>query len=172
MTILKRSTALLLTLIMLLSFAACDTVTTDSATVFPETGTTTVTTTRNTADSVTLSAVSLDAIPAYSGEPFIFINDNVPFFTDAEKGVRAGAKQFGVFASSRIGTYFLEVFINLAIIKLFEVFGYVAITLTILKFSLELTSRFWAKLFSSVLVVISNYYISKLLVFRKKRRDE
>ncbi|MBR5135097.1 MAG: DNA/RNA non-specific endonuclease, partial [Clostridia bacterium] len=79
---------------MLLSFAACDTATTDSATVFPETGTTTVTTTRNTADSVTLSAVSLDAIPAYSGEPFIFINDNVPFFTDAEKGTTASFETY------------------------------------------------------------------------------
>ena len=104
-----------------------------------------------------------------SGVIVAFFTNKLWVFTDAEKGARAGAKQFGVFASSRIGTYFLEVVINLVIIKIFELFGYVAITLTVIKFSLELTSRFWAKMISSVLVVISNYYISKLLVFRKKK---
>ena len=40
------------------------------------------------------------------------------------------------------------------------------------KFGIELTSRFWAKMISSVVVVISNYYISKLLVFKEKKADK
>ena len=35
-------------------------------------------------------------------------------------------------------------------------------------FSIALTSRLWAKVISSIVVVVSNYFISKLLVFKKK----
>lgn len=107
-----------------------------------------------------------------SGVIVAFFTNKWWVFTDAEKGRRAGFKQFGVFASSRVGTYFLEVVINLVIIKLFELCGYVAVTLTLFKFGIELTSRFWAKIVSSILVVISNYYISKLLVFKKKKAEK
>lgn len=107
-----------------------------------------------------------------SGVIVAFFTNKWWVFTEAEKGTKAGFKQFGVFASSRVGTYFLEVVINLLIIKVFELFGYVAITLTIFKFAIEFTSRFWAKMISAVLVVISNYYISKLLVFKEKKVTE
>ena len=107
-----------------------------------------------------------------SGVVVAFFTNKWWVFTEAEKGAQAGLKQFGVFAGSRVGTYFLEVIINLLIIKLFEVCGYVAVTLMLFKFGIELTSRFWAKMISSVVVVISNYYISKLLVFKEKKADK
>lgn len=107
-----------------------------------------------------------------SGVVVAFFTNKWWVFTEAEKGTQAGLKQFGVFAGSRVGTYFLEVVINLLIIKLFEVCGYVAVTLMLFKFGIELTSRFWAKMISSVVVVISNYYISKLLVFKEKKADK
>lgn len=107
-----------------------------------------------------------------SGVIVAFFTNKWWVFTEAEKGRRAGIKQFGVFAGSRIGTYFLEVVINLLIIKVFELCGYVAVTLTIFKLGIELTSRFWAKMISAVLVVISNYYISKLLVFKEKKTSK
>jgi putative flippase GtrA len=37
---------------------------------------------------------------------------------------------------------------------------------------IEISVRVWAKLISSVIVVISNYFISKLLVFRSKNSSE
>jgi len=89
-------------------------------------------------------------------------------FTDAEKGKSAGVRQFFTFCGSRVATYFIEVIINLGVIALFDGLGYAPITLNLLVMSLALTSRFWAKVVSSIVVVVSNYFISKLLVFKKK----
>ena len=97
-----------------------------------------------------------------------FITNRLWVFTDAEKGVKAGFKQLAVFSGSRVVTYFIEVFINLGVIALFESLGYTAPTFNLIFFSLALTSRIWAKVISSIVVVISNYFISKLLVFKKK----
>ncbi|MBO5903830.1 MAG: GtrA family protein, partial [Clostridia bacterium] len=103
-----------------------------------------------------------------SGVLVAFITNRLWVFTDAEKGVKAGFKQLAVFSGSRVATYFVEVFINLGVIALFDGLGYTAPTLNLIFFSLALTSRIWAKLISSIVVVISNYFISKLLVFKKK----
>ncbi len=89
-------------------------------------------------------------------------------FTDAEKGKSAGARQFFSFCGARVGTYFIEVVINLGVIALFEALNYRAPTLNLIVFSLVLSARLWAKVVSSIVVVISNYFISKLLVFKKK----
>ena len=37
---------------------------------------------------------------------------------------------------------------------------------------MDLTTRFWAKMVSSVVIVITNYYISKLLVFRTGGKEK
>ena len=88
-------------------------------------------------------------------------------FTDAEKGRTAATKQFFTFCGSRVATYFIEVIINLAVIALLEDFcSYNAVVLDLLIVNFALTARFWAKVVSSVVVVISNYFISKLLVFK------
>ena len=105
-----------------------------------------------------------------SGVLVAFFTNKLWVFTEAERGAKAGFKQFTVFCGSRVGTYFLEVVINLAAIKLIEICGYTSIIFSVFSISLNLSSRVWAKVISSVFVVISNYYISKLLVFRKKRR--
>ena len=100
----------------------------------------------------------------------------VSFFTNkkwvfvcAERGMKASAKQLLKFSGSRVGTYLLEVVINLGVIALFELLGYRAPVLTLFGMRLVLTSRLWAKAVSSVLVVIANYFISKLFVFKKKK---
>ena len=89
-------------------------------------------------------------------------------FTDAEKGRNAGMKQFFAFSGSRVGTYFIEVVINLGVIALLEHLNYRALALNLIVFSMVLSARLWAKVVSSVFVVISNYFISKWLVFKKK----
>ena len=88
-------------------------------------------------------------------------------FTDAEKGRNAGMKQFFAFSGSRVGTYFIEVVINLGVIALLEHLNYRALTFNLIVFSIVLSARLWAKVVSSVVVVISNYFISKWLVFKK-----
>ena len=97
-----------------------------------------------------------------------FLTNKKWVFTNAPKGLSVGAKQFGIFAFSRVGTYFLEVGINLCLIELFSMLHYSAQSLSLGELSISFTSRLWAKMISSVFVVIVNYFISKLVVFRKK----
>ena len=93
-----------------------------------------------------------------------FITSKKWVFTEAEHGARAATKQFFVFCSSRIVTYCLEVVVNLGIIALLEnCFRYDAPVFS---------ARVWAKVVSSIFVCVSNYFISKLLVFRKKNEKE
>lgn len=103
-----------------------------------------------------------------SGVLVAFFTNKKWVFCSAEKGKRAAVKQFLLFSGSRVATYFIEVVINLASIALFEAAGYTAIGINLVIFTLSLTSRVWAKVISSVVVVISNYFISKLLVFKSK----
>ena len=97
-----------------------------------------------------------------------FFTNKLWVFKNAEHGKKAAIHQLLIFSGSRVGTYFLEVVINLAIIALFDSLGYTALVLNLIIVSLPLTSRVWAKFISSVVVVVSNYFISKLIVFRKK----
>jgi putative flippase GtrA len=99
-----------------------------------------------------------------SGVTVAFITNKKWVFTEAEKGIRSGAKQFFKFASGRIVTYFLEVGVNLGAIALFDVAGYRAFEVL----GISVTSRLWAKVISSVIIVIANYFISKLIVFKNK----
>ena len=92
-------------------------------------------------------------------------------FTEAEHGGRAAWKQFGIFSSSRVGTYFMEVAINLLVIALLEALHYHEPILSLFGWDVALTARVWAKVVSSVFVVVSNYFISKLIVFRKKKEE-
>ena len=89
-------------------------------------------------------------------------------FTEAEHGGRATWHQLVVFSGSRVLTLLLEIGLNLGSIALLE-----AIRIpepTILGFTLS--ARVWAKAISSVVIVIANYFISKLLVFRKKDKKD
>ena len=90
-------------------------------------------------------------------------------FREAEHGIRAATKQFGIFCSSRVLTYFLEVGVNLGIIALLEqLIHYRAPILHVLGHDVEMSARIWAKLISSIVVIVANYFVSKLIVFRKK----
>ena len=98
-----------------------------------------------------------------------FFTNKLWVFTNAEKGVRATFKQLFVFSSSRVGTFFVEWLINLGIIALLDdLIHYNAPTIPLGFMDFELSSRIWAKIVSSIIVVITNYYISKLIVFKKK----
>ena len=104
-----------------------------------------------------------------SGVLVAFITNKKWVFTDAEKGRRQTVKQLLTFSGSRVITYFVEVAVNLGVIALFDGLGYKPFTIPLIIISLSITSRVWAKVVSSVIVVISNYFISKLIVFKKKK---
>ncbi len=91
-------------------------------------------------------------------------------FTDSEKGKEATVKQLLTFSGARVATLFVEIAINLGTIALFDLAGYKPISLNLIIITIALTSRLWAKVVSSIVVVVSNYFISKLIVFKKKEK--
>ncbi len=100
-----------------------------------------------------------------SGVTVAFITNKLWVFTEAAKGARATAKQFLSFSGSRIATYILEAVVNLLAIALLERLGYTPFLII----GIEISVRVWAKAISSILVIICNYLISKLVVFRKSK---
>lgn len=103
-----------------------------------------------------------------SGVLVAFFTNKLWVFTSSEKGVRATLRQLATFSGARVGTLLIEIIINLGVIAAFDALGYKAPVLNLVFISVALTSRLWAKVVSSVVVVISNYFISKLWVFKKK----
>ena len=99
---------------------------------------------------------------------FAFFTNRKWVFTDADKNVST-IKQLCVFAGGRVLTFFIDLFgtilIAIAAAKLLP-----ALT------SVTLLGREWnlaeigAKLFVAVVVLVSNYIISKLLVFKKSKK--
>lgn len=100
---------------------------------------------------------------------FAFFTNKKWVFTDADKNVST-IKQLCVFAGGRVVTFFIDLFgtilIAIAAAKLIP-----ALT------SVTLIGREWnlaeigAKLFVAVVVLVSNYIISKLLVFKKSKKN-
>lgn len=103
-----------------------------------------------------------------SGVLVAFFTNKLWVFTGSEKGLRATLRQLATFSGARVGTLFVEIIINLGVIAIFDACGYTAPVLNLLVVSVALTSRLWAKAVSSVVVVVTNYFISKLWVFKKK----
>jgi putative flippase GtrA len=101
---------------------------------------------------------------------FAFFTNKKWVFTDADKNVST-VKQLMVFAGGRVVTFFIDLFgtilIAIAAAKLIP-----ALT------SVTLIGREWnlaeigAKIFVAVIVLVSNYVISKLLVFKKSKKNE
>lgn len=98
-----------------------------------------------------------------------FVTNKRWVFVEAERGGRATAKQFGTFAGARVLTYFLEVVLNLAFIAFLEFLHYRTSTFPLFGQEIAISARVWAKAMAAVAVVIANYFISKLFIFRKKR---
>ena len=97
-----------------------------------------------------------------------FLTNKRYVFVDAEKGRGAAFRQFLTFSGSRVATYFLEVVVNLGCIALLETL----MDQPWVIFGIPLTARLWAKGVSSVVVVFTNYYISKQLVFRNRKKEK
>lgn len=83
----------------------------DTATATPSTKDKTETKTETTAKSQTSTAtsVSLSSIPAYSGSPYVAINNNVPFFTDNEMTTTAFENYSSLDTLGRCGVAYANV---------------------------------------------------------------
>ena len=103
-----------------------------------------------------------------SGVLVAFYTNKKWVFTGSEQGKEATLKQLITFSGARVATLFVEIVINLGTIALFDLAGYKPVELNLIILTLALTSRLWAKIVSSIVVVVSNYFISKFFVFTKK----
>lgn len=106
-----------------------------------------------------------------SGVLVSFFTNKLFVFKNAKKGRSATLKQLAIFSGSRVGTYFLEVAVNLGVIAILELLGYSGPDINLIVIKFNLSARVWAKAISSVIVVVSNYFISKLIVFRNKKES-
>ena len=79
--------------------------------------------------------------------------------TSAKETVR----ELGVFALGRLGTFGLDTVLTFGTVWLLNALNYVPF-----KLILTFTADLWSKIVASIVVIISNYVISKFLVFKKK----
>ena len=101
---------------------------------------------------------------------FAFFTNKKWVFTDADKEIST-LRQLGVFASGRVVTFFIDYAVTF--------FGAIALAAalpalnSVLVFGKELNiNEISAKIIAAVIVIISNYFFSKIFVFKKKKNTE
>ena len=94
----------------------------------------------------------------------------VAFFTNKKWVFNAGGTskketsvELSKFALARVGTLGLDTLLTFGTVWLLDAMGYVPF-----KFILTFTADLWSKIVASIVVIITNYVISKFLVFKKK----
>ena len=91
----------------------------------------------------------------------------VAFFTNKKWVFNTKGKtmqELSKFAVGRIGTLGLDTLFTFGTVALLEALGYVPFT-----FIVEFTPDLWSKIVASVVVIITNYVISKIFVFKKAK---
>ena len=94
----------------------------------------------------------------------------VAFFTNKKWVFNAGGttkretvRELSQFALARVGTLGLDTLLTFGTVWLLSVLNYVPF-----KFILTFTADLWSKIVASVVVIVTNYLISKFIVFKKK----
>lgn len=88
-------------------------------------------------------------------------------FTDAERGEGTLPRQLALFAGSRVLTLLLDMASTYVFIFILKMWINEAQPLVLL--GISFSAEFIAKIFTSVLVIVANYVLSKLIVFKKKK---
>ena len=94
----------------------------------------------------------------------------VAFFTNKKWVFNAGGttkretvRELSQFALARVGTLGLDTLLTFGTVWLLSALNYVPF-----KFILTFTADLWSKIVASVVVIVTNYLISKFIVFKKK----
>ena len=94
----------------------------------------------------------------------------VAFFTNKKWVFNAGdttkgetARELSKFALGRVGTLGLDTALTFGTVWMLNAMNYVPF-----KFILTFTADLWSKIVASIVVIITNYIISKFIVFKKK----
>ncbi len=89
-------------------------------------------------------------------------------FTDADHSKGSLWKQLVLFSGSRVATLGLDIVATFLFIQLFNLWIDASNPPALL--GIALTAELWAKVIVSVLVIVANYVLSKLIVFKKKKQ--
>ncbi len=92
-----------------------------------------------------------------------FTNKKWVFNADGTSG-RETVRELGTFALGRVGTLGLDTVLTFGTVWLLDALHYVPF-----KFILVFTVDLWSKIVAGIMVIISNYFISKFIVFKKNR---
>ena len=114
--------------------------------------------------SVRLAAELLQWVAAVL---FAFFTNKRWVFTSADSEAST-LKQLTVFAGGRVLTLGLDTAVTLGTVWLLQATGYEALTLSFI-ITFTLSVDIISKIAASVLVVIANYFISKIFVFKDKK---
>ena len=101
-----------------------------------------------------------------AGVIFAFFTNKKWVFQDTVSGKSAVSAQFGKFVLSRVGTYFVEWGLGALVPMLLIACGYKSFD-----FIITIDADLIATAISIVLVTVLNYILSKLLVFKKEKRN-
>ena len=82
---------------------------------------------------------------------FAFVTNRVFVFESRAHGVRAVTRELAVFSGGRVVTLLLQ---ELWVLVFFDLLGW---------------NKYAVKIIAAIVVIVLNYFISKLLVFRKKK---
>ena len=98
---------------------------------------------------------------------FAFFTNRAWVFTEADRSRDAFGRQLVLFAGSRVASFLLDLGVTYGCALLLDM--WMEKDLVIL--GLALTPDIIAKLVAAVLVIIANYVLSKLIVFRKAKSE-
>ena len=105
-----------------------------------------------------------------AGVLFAFLPNKVLVFRDKTWGRGHVLRQLGTFVFSRVGTYFLELLLAVALPPILQSAGYRSFML-FGENGFEMNADNLTMVISIILVTAINYLIGKWIVFRKDRRD-
>ena len=103
-----------------------------------------------------------------AGVLFAFLPNKVLVFRDRTWGRGRVLRQLGAFVFSRVGTYFLEMILAVALPPILQSAGYRSFTVFGAN-GVEMTADNLTMVISIILVTAINYLIGKLIVFRRER---
>ena len=90
-------------------------------------------------------------------------------FTEADHSKGLLWQQLWLFAGSRVATFILDLVATFGFIQLLNLWIDPDTAPAIL--GIKLDAELWAKVIVSVIVIVANYVLSKLIVFRKSKKD-
>ena len=95
-----------------------------------------------------------------------FITNKNWVFMSTKTSTSQTLSELGKFAVSRVGTGALDLVLSIAVVRILYATSYQSFT-----FVLEFTPDLWSQIISSIVVIISNYVISKFIVFKKRKSE-